>query len=215
MEGLELRGLLVQFGEKKVLQDLDLRVGPGEIVAVLGPSGCGKSTLLRTIAGLQDLEGGSVHLDGQDLTEVPVERRGIGLIFQRPVLYPFRNVAGNVALGLPKGLQKEVRARQVTSALEEVGLAGFEERDVDTLSGGEGQRLALARALLAEPRALLLDEPFSALDVDLRRRLVQTTADVLRARGLPTVHVTHDKDEALRMADRVLHMEEGRLMEWS
>jgi ABC-type Fe3+/spermidine/putrescine transport system ATPase subunit len=211
MWGLRVEGLRVAFGERSVLDGLDLTVAPGERVAVLGPSGCGKSTLLRTIAGLQAPVKGLVLLDDDDVTDRPPEHRGIGLLFQRPVLYPHRDVAGNLALGLPRGLKRDERKRRITSALVEVGLEGFEARDVTTLSGGEGQRVALARALLAEPRALLLDEPFSALDGTLRRRLVETTAAVLQERSLPAVHVTHDPDEAEAFADRVFHMEGGRL----
>lgn len=211
MPGLRVEGLRVVFGERSVLDGLDLTVAPGERVAVLGPSGCGKSTLLRTIAGLQVPVNGLVLLDDEDVTDRPAEHRGIGLLFQRPVLYPHRDVAGNLALGLPRGLKRDERRLRIASALVEVGLQGFEARDVTTLSGGEGQRVALARALLAEPRALLLDEPFSALDGTLRRRLVETTAAVLQERGLPAVHVTHDPDEAEAFADRVFHMEGGRL----
>jgi len=211
MRGLRLEGLRVAFGERSVLDGLDLTVAPGERVAVLGPSGCGKSTLLRTIAGLQAPVKGLVLLDDDDVTDRPPEHRGIGLLFQRAVLYPHRDVAGNLALGLPRGLARDERRRRIAAALEEVNLEGFEARDVTTLSGGEGQRVALARALLAEPRALLLDEPFSALDGTLRRRLVETTAAVLQERSLPAVHVTHDPDEAEAFADRVFHMEGGRL----
>ena len=211
MPGLHVQGLRVDFGERTVLDGLDLSVASGERVAILGPSGCGKSTLLRTIAGLQAPVSGLVVLDGNDVTDRPAEHRGIGLLFQRPVLYPHRDVAGNLALGLPRGLARDERKQRMASALKEVGLEGFEPRDVTTLSGGEGQRVALARALLAEPRALLLDEPFSALDGTLRRRLVETTAAVLQERGLPAVHVTHDPDEAEAFADRVFHMEGGRL----
>jgi thiamine transport system ATP-binding protein len=210
-QGLALHGLTVAFGDRTVLDGLDLVVGRGERVAVLGPSGCGKSTLLRTIAGLQAPVDGLVMLDGDDVTHRPAEHRGIGLLFQRPVLYPHRDVAGNLALGLPRGVKGDERRTRIASALVEVGLEGFEARAVTTLSGGEGQRVALARALLAEPRALLLDEPFSALDGTLRRRLVENVAAVLQQRGLPAVHVTHDPDEAEAFADRVFHMEGGRL----
>ena len=211
MPGLHVQGLCVDFGERTVLDGLDLSVVSGERVAVLGPSGCGKSTLLRTIAGLQAPVSGLVMLDDDVVTDRPAEHRGIGLLFQRPVLYPHRDVAGNLALGLPRGLTRDERRQRMASALKEVGLEGFDARDVTTLSGGEGQRVALARALLAEPRALLLYEPFSALDGTLRRRLVEITAAVLQERGLPAVHVTHDPDEAEAFADRVFHMEGGRL----
>ncbi|MDP6233716.1 MAG: ABC transporter ATP-binding protein [Candidatus Poseidoniaceae archaeon] len=213
MAGLEVRGAEVRFDERPVLDGLSLTVAQGEIVAVLGPSGCGKSTLLRSIVGLQPLSSGEVWLNGKDLTASPTERRGIGFLFQNPVLYPTRDVAGNLRLGLPLNVPKHERAARIAEALKEVGLEGFEQRTVDGLSGGEGQRVALARALLAEPKALLLDEPFSALDGSLRQRLVDTVRSVLKARNLPAVHVTHDADEAKAIADRCLHMEDGRLRE--
>ena len=213
MAGLEVRGAEVRFDERPVLDGLSMTVAQGEIVAVLGPSGCGKSTLLRSIVGLQPLSSGEVWLNGKDLTASPTERRGIGFLFQNPVLYPTRDVAGNLRLGLPHKVPKHERAARIGEALKEVGLEGFEQRTVDGLSGGEGQRVALARALLAEPKALLLDEPFSALDGSLRQRLVDTVRSVLKTRRLPAVHVTHDADEAKAIADRCLHMEDGRLRE--
>lgn len=213
MSNLEVRKAVVRFDGPAVLDGLDLSVSAGEIVAVLGPSGCGKSTLLRSIVGLQPMESGQVYLNGQDLTEMATERRGIGFLFQRPVLFPTRDVRGNLQLGVPRGVPKQEENALISAALDEVGLAGFEPRSVEGLSGGEGQRVALARALLAEPKALLLDEPFSALDGTLRQRLVDTVRAVLKARGLPAVHVTHDADEAKAIADRCFLMEAGRLKE--
>ena len=213
MAGLEVRGAEVRFDDRPVLDGLSLTVAQGEIVAVLGPSGCGKSTLLRSIVGLQPLSSGEVLLNGENLTSSPTERRGIGFLFQNPVLYPTRDVAGNLSLGLPRHVPKQERPMRIAEALKEVGLEGFEQRTVEGLSGGEGQRVALARALLAEPKALLLDEPFSALDGGLRQRLVDTVRSVLKSRNLPAIHVTHDADEAKAIADRCLRMEDGRLME--
>ena len=165
------------------------------------------------LVGLQALSAGEVWLNGEHLTASPIERRGIGFLFQHPVLYPTRDVAGNLRLGLPRHVPTQERPSRVAEALKEVGLEGFEQRTVEGLSGGEGQRVALARALLAEPKALLLDEPFSALDGSLRQRLVDTVRSVLKARQLPAVHVTHDADEAKAIADRCLVMEDGRLVE--
>ena len=215
MSGLEVRGAVVRFDGPPVLDGLDLSVAPGEIVAVLGPSGCGKSTLLRSIVGLQAMEAGEVLLNGRNVNVLPTEAREIGFLFQRPVLFPTRDVAGNLRLGIPRGVAKPEANARIATALEEVGLAGFERRSIEGLSGGEGQRVALARALLAEPKALLLDEPFSALDGALRQRLVDTVRSVLKARDLPAVHVTHDGDEAKAIADRCLVMDDGRLREES
>ena len=155
---------LTKTFDKTLFKNLDIHLGPGEILAVLGPSGCGKSTLLRCICGLESLDSGTIRLNEIDITNFEAEDRGIGLIFQRPVLYPHLSVSGNLSLASKSGHEE---------ALEEVGLSGFEGRAVENLSGGEGQRVALARALLAEPDVLLLDEPFSALDSDLSVRLLK------------------------------------------
>ena len=149
---LKCTGLTKSF-EKNLFEKFDLSLEPGQIVAITGPSGCGKTTLLRCICGLESLDGGKIELHNKDITNMLPENRGIGLIFQKPVLYPHLNVARNLKLG--------DKLADISAALKEVGLTGFEHRGVDTLSGGEGQRVALARALLAKPSVLLLDEPFS------------------------------------------------------
>ena len=168
-----------------------------EILAVLGPSGCGKSTLLRCICGLESLDSGTVRLNEIDITHLEAEKRGIGLIFQRPVLYPHLSVSGNLSLASKSGHE---------AALEEVGLSGFEGRAIENLSGGEGQRVALARALLAEPDVLLLDEPFSALDSDLSVRLLKDVRQLLKKRKCPAILVTHNQQEAEMFSDRILEM---------
>ena len=182
---------------KTLFRGLDITLERGEILAVLGPSGCGKTTLLRCICGLDMLDDGSITLNGTDISKTLPENRGIGMIFQNPVLYPHLSVSGNLSLASKSG-HKE--------ALQEVGLSGFEERSVENLSGGEGQRLALARALLAKPTVLLLDEPFSALDKDLSEKLLMDVRSVLKGRDCPAILVTHNRDEALMFADRVLDM---------
>jgi thiamine transport system ATP-binding protein len=207
---VEVRDLSVSFGERQVLDRFSLSVEPGEIVALLGPSGCGKSTLLRVIAGLQLADHGSVLIDGNDMSDVPTHRRHVGMVFQDQQLFPNLDVAGNVGYALKlAGVAAAARAARVGELLELVGLHGFERRNITQLSGGEGQRVALARSLAASPRVLLLDEPFSALDRDLHDRLVTDTRALLQQVGIAAIHVTHDHDEAAMMCDRVVRMNEG------
>jgi thiamine transport system ATP-binding protein len=208
VSGLSVRGLTVELGGARVLDGVDLDVGPPEVVALLGPSGAGKSTLLRAVAGLVVPSAGTVSWDGDDLDDVPPHLRRIGLVFQDAVLFPHLTVAGNVGYGLPSVAAAE-RAARVEELLALVDLAGYGDRRVDTLSGGQAQRVALARALAPRPRLLLLDEPFGALDRELRERLADDVRDVLRASDTPALHVTHDEDEALRVGDRVLRLRPG------
>ena len=195
---LKCTGLTKSF-EKNLFEKFDLSLEPGQIVAITGPSGCGKTTLLRCICGLESLDGGKIELHNKDITNMLPENRGIGLIFQKPVLYPHLNVARNLKLG--------DKLADISAALKEVGLTGFEHRGVDTLSGGEGQRVALARALLAKPSVLLLDEPFSSLDEELSKRLASDVRDLLKKRGCPAILVTHNKSIAGLFADVVLPLE--------
>lgn len=200
--GLRVRGLALSYDGRHVLSDIDLDVGPEEIVALLGPSGSGKSSLLRCIAGVQQPQAGTITWDDHDITATPAHRRRIGLVFQDPLLFPHRDVADNIAFGLPA----EGRDLRVAELLDLVGLPGFEGRAVSTLSGGEAQRIALARALAPRPRMLLLDEPFGALDRELRDRLAADVRDLLRDQGTPAIHVTHDHEEAALAADRVVRL---------
>lgn len=189
------KGLGKSF-DKLLFNDFNLELKSGEIVALTGPSGCGKTTLLRCICGLEDLDEGQIVLDGKDITNTLAEERGIGLIFQRPVLYPHLDVKGNLKLG--------AQDCDVAATLEEVDLSGFENRRVETLSGGEGQRIALARALLANPSVLLLDEPFSSLDEELSDKLLSDVRGLLKARDCPAILVTHNHDVAKKFADSVI-----------
>ncbi len=209
---LELRHIHKQFGSRALLRDLSLRIAAGEIVALLGPSGCGKSTLLKMVAGLEPADQGSVWFNGQDITQQPPERRGFALMFQDFALFPHLNVLDNVAFGLVEQRLPRAEARQQASAmLGRFGLATQAQQQVWTLSGGEQQRVALARALITAPRALLLDEPFSALDAELRQSLRDEFRQHIAAAGMATLLVTHDEQEARAMASRAVRLQDGQL----
>ncbi|HEX6787231.1 MAG TPA: ATP-binding cassette domain-containing protein [Acidimicrobiales bacterium] len=206
---LDVDGITVRFGDRVVLDEVGLAVGTGEVVGLLGPSGSGKSTLLRVIAGLLVPDRGRVAWDGVDLRTVPTHRRRFGLVFQDHQLFPHRDVAGNVGFGLSVAGRPpaEIRAR-VAELLDLVGLRGFERRGVASLSGGEAQRVALARALAPSPRLLLLDEPLGALDRELHDRLALDLRRLLKEVGIAGLHVTHDREEADTVADRVVTLDQ-------
>ena len=187
---------LTKSFDKELFSNFDLELEPGEIIAITGPSGCGKTTLLRCICGLEVLDSGELYLEDEEISRLNAEERGIGMIFQTAVLYPHLNVEGNLRLGDKRG--------DIRKALIEVGMEGFEKRRIESLSGGEGQRISLARALLAKPKLLLLDEPLSSLDVDARRDLAKEIRDLIKQQNISAIHVTHDKDEANIVADRIL-----------
>ena len=209
---LELRDVSVRYGERVAVDGVDLQVADGAVFALLGPSGCGKSTLLRAIAGLEPVAAGVIRWDGADLADVPVHRRGFGLMFQDGVLFPHRDVAGNIGYGLRRaGVPRVAAADRVEELLDLVGLSGYGPRRVATLSGGEAQRVALARALAPSPRLLLLDEPLAALDTSLRERLLADLRTVLTATGTSAVFVTHDQAEAFAVADELAVMRAGTL----
>lgn len=209
---LDVQGLGVSIGNARILDDVTLGVGSSEIVAILGPSGSGKSTLLRAIAGLVDGDRGDIKWDGQSVLSTPTHQRNFGLMFQGYALFPHLSVSGNVAFGLEMQGSDDPDAA-VARALEWVGLGGFQDRSIDSLSGGERQRVALARTLAPEPRLVMLDEPLGALDRNLRDRLLVETRSLLLAREAPALVVTHDRDEAVEMTDRLVLMRAGSIVQ--
>jgi putative spermidine/putrescine transport system ATP-binding protein len=202
------------FGTTKALDGLDLTLRPGELVALLGPSGCGKTTALRILAGLDEPTAGRVVVDGKDVTNVPANRRDMGMVFQAYSLFPHLTAQDNVEFGLLlRKVDRSKRAARAREMLELVGLAHQADRYATELSGGQQQRVALARALAIEPSVLLLDEPLSALDAKVRVQLRDEIRRVQLEVGTTTLFVTHDQEEALAMADRVGVMSEGRLQQ--
>ncbi|GAB3605971.1 ABC transporter ATP-binding protein [Conyzicola nivalis] len=206
---LRVEGVTVRFDGAAVVDDVTLSLEPGEVLGILGPSGSGKSTLLRAIAGLERLDAGRVLWHAEDITGVPVHKRGFALMFQDGQLFPHRTVGQNIAY--PLQIAREPSAARVSELLTLVGLAGFGDRRVTELSGGEQQRVALARSLAAGPRLLLLDEPLSSLDRELRERLAGDLRRILDETRTTAVFVTHDQDEAFAVSDRVAVMVGGRL----
>jgi len=211
---LEIDHVVVRFGDSAAVDGIELAVGAAETVAILGPSGCGKTTLLRAIAGLQPITSGRIAWDGDDLARVPSHQRRFGLMFQEYALFPHRDVAGNVGFGLRMArVSREKRRQRVAEVLDLVGLADLVDRRVVGLSGGEQQRVALARALAVEPRLLMLDEPLGALDRPWRERLLREIRALLDRTHLPAIYVTHDHTEAFALADRIVVMRSGRVVQ--
>ena len=211
---LEVSGVTRQYGDGFAVKRVSLTVERGDIVCLLGPSGCGKTTLLRLIAGLESPEEGTITFDGRELNRVPSRNRGFGLMFQDLALFPHMDVSGNVSFGMrmQRRPQDQVTAR-VNALLRLVGLEDFQKRKVHELSGGERQRVALARSLAAEPSLLMLDEPLGALDRALRESLQTQVRAILKALGQTAIYVTHDRDEAYAMADSMVIMDEGEVVQ--
>lgn len=205
---LQVQDLHVTIEDNSILSDVDLGVSDGEILGILGPSGSGKSTLLRAIAGIIEPTAGAIYWDGEDITHVPTHKRRFGLMFQGYALFPHLTVGGNIAFGLDKG-----SGRHVEEALAWVGMNGFSDRTVDDLSGGEKQRVALARTLAPRPRLVMLDEPLGALDRNLRGRLVTETRSLLKDREATAIVVTHDAEEADAICDRLALLRDGRIVQ--
>ncbi|MBC3419351.1 MULTISPECIES: ABC transporter ATP-binding protein [unclassified Pseudomonas] len=214
MSFVSVQKLQKSYAGSPVFENIDCNIERGEFVTLLGPSGCGKSTLLRCIAGLTPVDSGHILLDGQDIVPLSPQKRGIGMVFQSYALFPNMTVEQNVAFGLrmQKVKADESQAR-VREALEMVELGSFAGRYPHQLSGGQCQRVALARSLVTRPRLLLLDEPLSALDARIRKHLREQIRAIQRELGLTTIFVTHDQEEALTMSDRIVLMNQGRIVQ--
>ncbi|MEE2034899.1 ABC transporter ATP-binding protein, partial [Rhodococcus chondri] len=217
MTGLTVDKVCARYGRNEVVTDVSVAVPRGELLAVLGPSGGGKTTLLRVVAGLHPASAGRVVVDGKPVTDLPPERRGVGLVPQEGALFPHLNVARNIGYGLvrpsltARRSRRDERRGRVDELLELVGLSGTGDRKPSQLSGGQQQRVALARALAPRPSVVLLDEPFSALDAGLRSSLRADVRALLREQAVAAVLVTHDQAEALAIADHVAVMLDGRI----
>lgn len=202
------------FGEKQVLNDVNLTIRKGEFVTILGPSGCGKTTLLRLIAGFHSASSGVITISGQDITKTPPHERPVNTVFQKYALFPHLNVYGNIAFGLKlKKMPENVIEKKVRQALKMVGMTDYEDRDVDSLSGGQQQRVAIARAIVNEPQVLLLDEPLSALDLKMRKDMQMELKEMHQKLGITFVYVTHDQEEALTLSDTIVVMSEGKIQQ--
>jgi len=209
---LQLRGIRKAYGDMLAVERIDLDIAKGEFISLLGPSGCGKSTTLMMVAGFEAQSAGEIYIRGRRVDALPPERRRIGMMFQSYALFPHMNVFANVEYGLRmRKVPKAERRLRVQRALELVHMEAFGDRAPGQLSGGQQQRVALARALVTEPDILLLDEPFSALDRQLREELQREVRDLQRKLGITTIFVTHDQEEALLMSDRVAVMSAGRV----
>ncbi|TIW89567.1 MAG: ABC transporter ATP-binding protein, partial [Mesorhizobium sp.] len=207
---VEFRDIDIAYGKFVAVRDFSLSIRKGSFVTLLGPSGCGKTTILRSIAGLVDISGGQIMIDGRRVDDIPIYKRNIGLVFQSYALFPHKNVFDNVAFGLKyRNVPKPEIARKVGKALEMVRLPGSEKKLPSQLSGGQQQRIALARAIVFEPQVLLLDEPLSALDANMREEMRVEIKKIQKETGITAIFVTHDQEEALSMSDRIVVMNAG------
>jgi len=210
VNAVELRGVVKRYGDLTAVHSLDLRIAEGSFVTLLGPSGCGKTTTLRMIAGLESPTAGDIHIKGRRVNDVPIHKRNLGIVFQNYALFPHKSVFDNVAFGLKyRDVDRPTIRSRVREALELVRLPQTETRLPSQLSGGQQQRIALARAIVIEPDVLLLDEPLSALDANLREEMRVELKRIQRELGITTVFVTHDQAEALTLSDRLVVMSEG------
>ena len=212
---LQISDLVVRYGDVLALDHVSLEVAQGELIALLGPSGCGKSTLLKTICGLLDVESGDICVDGCSIVKLPPHKRELSIIFQDLRLFPHMSVIENVEFPMEmRKVAKAERRKRALEVLESVQLGAFTERNVRELSGGQQQRVALARAIVTEPQVLLLDEPFSALDENLRQDMRLLLRELHAEKSMAIVFVTHDQQEALEMADRIAVIERGKILQF-
>ncbi len=211
---VRFRGIVKRFGTVTAVEKMDLDIAEGTLVTLLGPSGCGKTTLLRMIAGLEEPTEGDIYIKGERINEVPIHKRNLGMIFQNYALFPHKTIFDNVAFGLKyRNVNKTEIEKKVTRALEMVRLPGVEKRMPAQLSGGQQQRIALARAIVIEPDVLLMDEPLSALDENLREEMRREVDNLQQMLGVTTIFVTHDQREALSMSDKIVVMKDGKKLQ--
>ena len=203
---IEIQSLTLSYDENIILSECNLRLTEGEILVVLGPSGCGKTTLLRAIAGFVQPDNGTIHLNGRILNQLQPEERNIGMLFQRPVLFPHKDVLGNILFAYRR--RKDRKMKDVDEIMKDMGILSMKNQSIETLSGGEAQRVVLARALLTNPELLLLDEPLSSLDLDVRRQLALEIRATLKSKNIAAIHVTHDHEEAAIIGDRIIEWSE-------
>ena len=208
---IEIQSLTLAYDENLILSNCNLRLTEGEILVILGPSGCGKTTLLRAIAGFVRPNSGTIQLNGRSLTELQPEERNIGMLFQRPVLFPHKDVLGNILFAYRK--KKDRNMEDVNEIMRDMGIYEMKKQPIETLSGGEAQRVVLARALLTNPELLLLDEPLSSLDLNVRRQLATEIRTTLKSKNIAAIHVTHDHEEAAIIGDRIIEWSELHLLE--
>ncbi|SHG96108.1 spermidine/putrescine ABC transporter ATP-binding protein [Tepidibacter thalassicus] len=211
---IELKNICKEFEEKKVLNDININIKPKEFVTLLGPSGCGKTTTLRIIGGFENATSGDLYFEGTKINNMPPYKRQINTVFQKYALFPHMNVFDNIAFGLKiKKISKEKIKEKVEYMLKLVNLEGFGKRKISSLSGGQQQRIAIARALICEPKVLLLDEPLGALDLKLRKEMQLELKNMQKKLGITFIYVTHDQEEALTMSDRIIVMSEGKIQQ--
>lgn len=209
---VELKDFSKSYGEKKIIKKLDLQIYEGEFITVLGASGCGKTTILRAISGLDNPTTGRVYIDGEDVTDLDPTKREVNTLFQSYALFPLMSVYKNIEFGLKmKKIPKEEREKRISEMLELVRLQGYEDRKPKDLSGGEQQRVSIARGLVNKPKVLLLDEPLSALDLKLRKQMQIELKTLQKKLGITFIYVTHDQDEALTMSDRIVLLHNGEI----
>ncbi|MBT8369856.1 MAG: ABC transporter ATP-binding protein, partial [Deltaproteobacteria bacterium] len=208
---VQFKGILKRFGKVVAVEKMDFSIEEGSLVTLLGPSGCGKTTLLRMVAGLEEPTEGDIFIKGVRINDTPIHKRNLGMIFQNYALFPHKTIFDNVAFGLKyRDVSKGEIKEKVTRALEMVRLPGVENRMPNQLSGGQQQRIAMARAIVIEPDVLLMDEPLSALDENLREEMRREVDNLQQMLGVTTIFVTHDQREALSMSDQILVMKDGR-----